>query len=259
MGLQVAGFQTSGYLIETEVYEGPLDLLLELIEKAELDITSLALAQVTDQYLEYLNHLEERDAAQVSAFLVIAAKLLQIKSEALLPRHAPREVGEEDLGESLAQQLIIYKKFKEIGKLLSGREQADLRTYLHLVTRPQLESRLDMTGISLTDLVLAAQGVFSPDDDKPLVSEVVSIPLLTIRDKIRTILAQLKNRPNFTFSDVVRNQASRVDVIVTFLALLELVKRHIVEAHQDALFTDIEFEPVSDWNENEEFELDFGA
>jgi len=81
VSFQVAGHQTEGYQVATEVYEGPLDLLLELIERAELDITTLALAQVTDQYLAYLRALQERDAAEVSAFLVIAARLVQIKSQ----------------------------------------------------------------------------------------------------------------------------------------------------------------------------------
>ena len=110
---QIAGHQTEGYKISTEVYSGPLDLLLQLIEKAELDITRLALAQVTDQYLEYMHNLEEQDAAEVSAFLVIAAKLVQIKSSALLPRSpVPSLEPEEDPGEMLARQLIIYKRFK---------------------------------------------------------------------------------------------------------------------------------------------------
>jgi len=96
VSFQVATHQAEGYTVETEVYQGPLDLLLELIERAELDITHLALAQVTDQYLAYLKQLEERNAAEVSAFLVIAARLIQIKSAALLPRPAlPSVRGDE--------------------------------------------------------------------------------------------------------------------------------------------------------------------
>jgi segregation and condensation protein A len=101
VSLQVAEHQTEGYLISTEVYEGPLDLLLQLIERAELDITRLALAQVTDQFLAYLHELKEQNAAEVSAFLVIAARLVQIKSAALLPRSPlPQAEPEEDLGEA---------------------------------------------------------------------------------------------------------------------------------------------------------------
>src|SRR5512142_586785 len=105
MNLNIASHQTAAYQVTTPVYEGPLDLLLQLIERAELDITRLALAQVTDQYLAYLRGMEDRLAEEVSAFLVIAARLLQIKSEALLPRPPVREAGEEDPGEALAQQL----------------------------------------------------------------------------------------------------------------------------------------------------------
>ena len=112
MDFQIAGHQTEGYKINTEVYSGPLDLLLQLIEKAELDITRLSLAQVTDQYLEYMHHLETQDPAEVSAFLVIAAKLVQIKSAALLPRQTiPSLQVEEDPGEALARA-PVYKKSK---------------------------------------------------------------------------------------------------------------------------------------------------
>src|SRR5512144_516146 len=111
MNLDIASHQARAYTVATPVYEGPLDLLLQLIERAELDITTLALAQVTDQYLAYLRAMEEHAAEEVSAFLVIAAKLLQIKSEALLPRPPVREVGEEDPGAALAQQLLMYKRF----------------------------------------------------------------------------------------------------------------------------------------------------
>src|SRR5512141_2372101 len=113
MVLNVAGHQTGGYTVTIPVYEGPLDLLLQLIERAELDITAVALAKVTDQYLTYI-HKMQVPADEVSAFLVVAAKLLQIKSEALLPRPPVRKEGEEDPGEALARQLRIYKRFKEL-------------------------------------------------------------------------------------------------------------------------------------------------
>ena len=105
------------YSVETPVFQGPLDLLLYLIERAELDITTLALAEVTDQFLDYLQNLPELSVEEVSSFLLVAAKLLQIKSEALLPRPVIREAGEEDPGEALARQLIEYKRYKEIAKV----------------------------------------------------------------------------------------------------------------------------------------------
>src|SRR4030042_6508037 len=124
MMFNTASHQVSNYTIATPVYEGPLDLLLQLIERAELDITKLSLAMVTDQYLEYIHQLTDLEADDVSAFLVIEAKLLQIKSEALLPRPPEREPGEEDLGRSLVDQLKLYKRFKEIGGGGDAREHA---------------------------------------------------------------------------------------------------------------------------------------
>jgi len=119
------------YQVLTDVYEGPLDLLLDLIEKAELDITSLSLAQVTDQYLDYLKRIQIQSPAEVSAFVLIAAKLIQIKSNALLP-HPPAEMiegEEEDPGIALTRQLLVYKKFKEIGNFLDERILAGIAVF----------------------------------------------------------------------------------------------------------------------------------
>ena len=103
--------ESEPYLVATPVYQGPLGLLLQLIERAELDITKLSLAHVTDQYLKYLENLPELTAEEISSFLVIAAKLIQIKSESLLPRPPTRDPGEEDPGEALAgdTQVISHK------------------------------------------------------------------------------------------------------------------------------------------------------
>src|SRR5512133_1721217 len=126
MNLQVAAHQVEGYRVNTPVYEGPLDLLLQLIERAELDITTLALAQVTDQYLAHMRKMQEADgsgqsAAEVSGFLVIAAR-----------------------------QLLTYKRFKELAAALTARETAGLRTYLR-VAQPavKVEARLDINDLTL--------------------------------------------------------------------------------------------------------------
>ena len=259
MSLQIAGYQTESYRVSTAVYEGPLDLLLELIERAELDITSLALAQVTDQYLAYLQNLKERDPASVSAFLVIAARLLQIKSAALLPRPTlpgPSE-DEEDPGEALARQLIQYRRFKQIAGWLTQREEAGLRTYLR-VAPPQfkIEAKLDLTGLTLQALVRAAHDIFLNQPSLTELSQVVTIPRITIREKIHSLLETLKTHRLIHFKDVLHSQ-NRVEIVVTFLALLELVKRHIVQAQQADLFGDIQMEAVGELEGQEENDLDF--
>ncbi|HMD90527.1 MAG TPA: segregation/condensation protein A [Anaerolineaceae bacterium] len=259
MNLQVAEHQTEGYRINTELYEGPLDLLLELIERAELDITKLALAQVTDQYLEHMNNMQDRNAAEVSAFLVIAARLVQIKSTALLPRPAvqAQTPGEEDPGEALAQLLIQYRRFKQIANWLEERHISGLHTYLRLdVPTPKIEGKLDLNGLTLTDLVQVAYEVFNNKSNLRALNTVVNIPRVTIREKIGYVMEILQRAGKSSFSKMLKNK-SRVEIVVTFLALLELVKRHIVDAQQTALFEDIQFETLGNWEEKDEGELDF--
>jgi segregation and condensation protein A len=245
-------------MVSTPVYEGPLDLLLQLIERAELDITRLALAQVTDQYLDHLRLLHDRTAEEVSAFLVIAAKLLQIKSEALLPTPPIREAGEEDPGEALALQLIAYKRYRQIAELLGQRETAGWRTYLRLAAPPKVEGTVDLTGIGLSDLVAAAQSVFTLTNGKPSLSSVVAPIRITIREKISLITRSLREKSSSTFRALLGERRTRIEIVVTFLAMLELVKRHLVRVRQDSLFGEIEMEPDENWLEDEEFELEFG-
>lgn len=250
MSLQIAAHQAEHYQVNTEVFNGPLDLLLELIERAELDITRLALAQVTDQYLEYMHRLQQHNPAEVSAFLVIAARLVQIKSAALLPRPAVIEtsITEEDPGEALARQLIIYKRFKELAGYLQQREESQLRTYLRLAPPPHPlpPARLDLSGLTLQDLVNAARSVFFNKPTLTALDRVVSMPRITIREKIQTIIHRLRTGGMTTFRSLLRPDTSRVEVVVTFLALLELVKRRIVAAQQNGLFSDIEVQPAAD-------------
>ncbi|GAP20586.1 segregation and condensation protein A [Leptolinea tardivitalis] len=234
---------SSPYRVNTPVYEGPLDLLLSLIEKAELDITRLALAQVTDQYLTYIQNLEGIRAADISEFLVIAAKLIQIKSAALLPKPPAIEVEEEDPGEALARQLIEYKKFKEASLFLSEREEKGLHTYLHIAQIPKIEPRLDLTGLTIKDLMDAARDIFAGKTNIPL-NQVVAAPKITIRERIGRILSIMREKERTSFFELVKDNSSRISVVVTFLAMLELVKRHVIEAEQSALFSDIVLEPL---------------
>src|SRR5512136_261695 len=198
MDPNLTGSKTGGYTVATPVYEGPLDLLLQLIEHAELDITALALAQVTDQFLNYIHRMQV-PADEISAFLVVAAKLLQIKSEALLPRPPIREAGEEDVGEALARQLQIYKRFKELSNWLDAREARHLRTYLRVAPPLKIEGRLDLSDITLADLMAAAEGIIAEQAEKQALGTVISAPRITIREKISLIADRLGHATNATF------------------------------------------------------------
>ena len=257
MDLNIASHQSGAYTFTIPVYEGPLDLLLRLIEHAELDITAVALAMVTDQYLTHIRSMENARPDEISAFLVIAAKLLQIKSEALLPRPPARESSEEDPAENLARQLRIYKRYKEIANMLEERDAQGMHTYLRLAPPPKIEGRLDLSEITLSDLMDAARSTYLQEAEKQSLGTVISAPRVTIRQKIAYITSILNKSKNSSFKTLTSSASSRLEVVVTFLALLELIKRYRISAHQDALFGDIEIERSEEWDANEEFELEF--
>ena len=222
-----------------ELFEGPLDLLLRLIEKQELDITKVSLALVTDQYLDYLRQSQHINPDNMADFLVVAAKLLLIKSRALLP--TPPTTGleeEEDVGDELARQLLEYKRLKELAEQLKDRDEQGLRAYLRVGTAPDLERQLDMTGVTLDDLLVAAREALSLLPTKP-VDNVVRPFAITITDRVRHIEALLARRGRFSFQRMLRKATSRAEIIVTFLALLELIKRRRARAEQDKLFGEI--------------------
>jgi segregation and condensation protein A len=246
------------YTVITPVFEGPLDLLLLLIEKAELDITKLSLAIVTDQFLEHLKHLTDNSINNVSSFLVIASRLIQIKSEAILPRPPLREPGEIDPGEALALQLITYKRFKEIANILAVRQSQDLRSYPRLASVPRIEVSFDLEGLNIEDLFLVAQYVLLKEDTESFLGMVVSAPKITIRERIKVIAEYIKLHHNGKFDDLFTGKKFRLEVVVTFIALLELVKRRMILAHQDGIFGQIEFAPAEIWSDELGFDLEFG-
>ncbi|MGH2581609.1 MAG: segregation and condensation protein A [Anaerolineales bacterium] len=245
------------YTVETEVYQGPLDLLLQLIERAELDITKLALAQVTDQFIVYMRELKDAVAERVSEFLVVATRLMQIKSEALLPRPVVRQPDEEDPGDALMQQLLLYKRFKEAAKFLLQRYESGLRGHLRLAPPPRVEGRLDLTGLTADDIYHAAMKVFSRQDLRAPLGTVVTPPKVTIRRKIALIVKALREKAKVNFRDLIEGERVRLHIVVTFLAMLELVRRHRVAAKQESLFGEIELERDEKWDEDLDFELEF--
>jgi segregation and condensation protein A len=258
MSMQVAGHQTEGYQINTPVYTGPLDLLLGLIEHAELDITTLALAQVTDQYLDYLELIADRDPAEVSAFLVIAARLVQIKSAALLPRPQIIEATEElDDAEALARQLILYRRFRQLAAVLEQRQASGQSTYLRIaIPFAHLDSHLDMAGLTLADLVRAGSQVMGQKTSLPALDQVVNMSRITIRERIRLIVEALKVYGSTTFTGVLTNR-SRLEIVVTFLAMLELIKRNAIQVDQSALFGEINLSAIGALDDNPNEEIEF--
>lgn len=229
------------YQVKLAVFEGPLDLLLHLIEREELDITRVSLAQVTDQYLEYLSLLEEINAEILADFLVIAAKLLLIKSEMLLPRppKVPGEEEEENVGDELARQLIEYKKFKEAALELRQREEMGLRAYVRVAPLPKLDRPLELGDVSLADLVEAVQRALDVRPSLPSVSGVVTPFTITVAEKMAFIEEILERQRQVSFNHLLAQAASRLEIIVTLMAVLELIKLKGIEVQQECLFGEI--------------------
>ena len=253
----ILSHQLGNYKVEIPVYQGPLDLLLSLIEHAELDVTAVSLASVTDQYLVYLRGLDEMLPDEISSFLVIAAKLLQIKSEALLPRPPEREVGEEDPGIALVEQLKLYKRYKEIALWIEERQENNLRTFLRVAPPPKVAPKLDLSNLTLEGLLNAAERAFAKETDKEPLATMITPPRVTIREKIDFITKTMKHIHKMTFSGLITDKATRVEIVVTFLAMLELIKRYHISAVQNELFGEIEFEKMGEWKDDEEIEIEF--
>jgi len=246
------GVEERPYKVKLPIFEGPLDLLLHLIKREELDITKVSLAQVTDQYLEYIGLLEELTVEVLADFLLVAAKLLLIKSEALLPRppSAPGE-EEEDVGDALARQLIEYKKFKEAALGLRQREETGLRAYVRVAPPPKLkrpfgrkqndaqDRPLDLEDVSLADLVEAVQRALDARPALPSVSEVVTPFTVTVAEKMVLIKNKLKRHKRVSFNRLLDQAASRAEIIVTLMAVLELIKLKGIVVQQERLFGEI--------------------
>jgi segregation and condensation protein A len=234
----------SKYHVSLPIFEGPLDLLLNLIEREELDITRISLAQVADQYLSYLEQVEETRPDQLADFLVIAAKLVLIKSEAILPRPSrPAAESEQDIGDELAEQLRQYKQFKAAAKKLQTRTDQGLRTFVRLAPPPKINPQPDLSGITISDLIKAIQEALKLKPEDPPVDEVVSRRKITVREQMDLIRFNLQYKKQLIFQEILVQATSRVEIAITLLAVLELVKRRTIIVYQEHLFGKIVIEP----------------
>lgn len=234
------------YQVDLPVFAGPLDLLLHLIEQNELDITSISLLAVTDQYLGFVEHLDENKIDHLVDFLVIGARLLLIKSRALLPQPKASLMFEdlEDPAEMLARQLREYKLYKDAGSWLADRRERGLRTYLRIAPTPQLDSQLDLAGITADSLHAALRDAF----DRTRVREdslslATSERRFTIEGQIKRLQSEITSNTQIQFSALLSSNVSVAEISVTLLAVLELIKRQEIIVRQQVMFGPIEILP----------------
>lgn len=232
----------SAYQIEVPAFAGPLDLLLHLIDRQELDITSISLMQVTGQYLQQVEQMKGNRVEQLIDFIVIGARLAQIKSRALLPQIPVEreEEVEEDPAEALIQQLKQYRRFKQAATWLQERQEAGLRTYLRVAPPPKLEGRLDLSGVTAGTLLTAVRAILARAENMEDSVAIVKPRHLTIEDQIKRIRHQLTRQPCFFFQDILSQHPDQVELSVTLLAILELIKRRELVATQTEMFGPIE-------------------
>ena len=229
------------YTVTLPVFQGPLDLLLHLIEERELDITKVSLAAVTDQFLDYISRLEQIEPEKLADFLVIAAKLLLIKSRMLLPQPPAEpddEEDEEDVGDELVRRLIEYRRFKSAAQELRFREEKGLRAYARLLPAPHPEGTFTLEGVTL-DALLEAVREAMVSRPASSVDEVVAPFHISLPEKIAQMEDLLRQHRSFSLNRAFEQATSRMEIIVIFLALLQLMKRRQVHVEQTELFGEI--------------------
>ena len=236
----------SDYKVKLEVFEGPLDLLLYLIKRDEIDIYDISLERITRQYLEYLQAFKELKIDLAGEFVVMAANLIYLKSRSLLPldQQPPEEDAEEDDPRwDLIRQLIEYKKFKEAAEQLHARAVQQEKIF----TRdggPIVEASLRLAEVGIFQLIHAFQNVIKRVEARENLGEIFG-ERFTVSEKIDIILQRVADGASLRFSDLFSDIAVRVEVVVTFLALLELIRLKQVSVIQRDLFGEIEIAAVT--------------
>jgi len=267
--------QPSHYVVHLPVFEGPLDLLLHLIEKRQMEITTISLVAVTDQYLNYIQQWQQPDSIPLSnmaAFISIAARLLYIKSQSLLPSVSKEELTSEmenaaAIAEELRTHLLEYKLAKEIAGYLRVREESGLQTYGRSGLLAGIEVQLawmppTLLGLHVDSLATAFQRLLELQAKEEANSGILIPPArVRVSERIAGIVELLRSHSNIYLSDVLENERSRIVIIVTFLAVLELWKRERIRVSQTTLFDPILLERGERWSEDEqvsEEELEYG-
>jgi segregation and condensation protein A len=236
----------SSFALQLDVFEGPLDLLLHLIDREEMDITAVSLVQVTDQYLAYIRASDQLDARALAEFIAIGARLLLMKSRALLPRPRLDEEGEEDVGDDLVRRLLEYRRFKEVAAGLREIEEEGRRAYPRQAPPTGIPLPTGLDGVTLELLMRVFRDVLARTaDEEPLEQGEVERHEVTVEQKTAELSQKLERDKRISFRSFISACHSRMEVIVSFFAVLELIKAIKLEAVQDGSFGDIQLVAVT--------------
>ena len=242
--------------IKINVFEGPLDLLLHLIEKNKIDIYDIPIVEITDQYMEYIHGMETEDLGTMSEFLVMAATLLDIKCKMLLPRQVNEEGEEEDPREELVQKLLEYKMYKYMSYELKDKMDGAAGVFFKKPTIPDevmkyrepVDPQALLASLTLEKLNQIYKSILKKQESKidPIRSKFGTIEKeeVSLPEKMEEIENYAREHKTFCFSRLLKKQASKVQVIVTFLAILELMKIGAIRISQKQIFDEIEIESL---------------
>lgn len=239
--------ESADYKVNLDIFEGPLDLLLYLIKKDEVDIYDISMERVTSQYLDFIETFKLLNINLASEFISMAANLMYIKSRTLLPKREqpPEEDADEDNPRwELIRQLIEYKKFKDVAGFLHQREIEQEDVFVappQEVKDPQADTPVPLAEVSIFDLIRAFQNVLKRFDETQDLGDIID-DQFTVNDKIEFLLDKLPLGQSLTLQSLFHEATTKVEVIVTFLALLELMKMNQFRAKQTGLLGEIEIE-----------------
>jgi len=228
---------TSAYSVKLDVFEGPLDLLLFLIKRDEIDIYDIPIAHITKQYLEYIELMKVLNLEVAGEFIVMAATLIRIKARMLLPRTVDEE-EEEDPREELVQALLEYRKYKEAAQILKGKEEEQShwfpRTDPDLSGLPKEEILVEA---SLYDLMSAFKRIL--DSQPKETFHTINYPRVTIEERIEYVLSCLAQKDGVVFTELFSDSPIKLVMVVTFMAILELIRLQKIYIRQTKHFSEI--------------------
>jgi len=232
------------YKVKFEVFEGPLDLLLYLIKKEEVDIYEVNLTKLATEFIAYIEVMRMLDLDIAGEFLVMASTLMYIKSKELLPvdrQVIAEEEEEEDPRWELIRQLVEYKKFKDAAVQLQNLETLQESVFPRLPVKPEfdLESKSACSPVSIFELINAVSSILKRINQREDLRDIFE-DKWTVSEKIESLLQKLNHRPNLRFSELFQSATSRTEVVVTFLALLELIRLKQLLVSQSETFGEIE-------------------
>ena len=235
--------ERSKYEIKIENFEGPLDLLVHLIDKNKMDIYDIKISEITEQYIDYLRKMEDMNLVVASEFAIMASTLLYLKSKKLLPKHEENE--EELTEEELIRRIIEYKKYKEISSSLKSNYEINSKRYFGFAEKLQLPKQEIDVKYEPSIIVEKYKELLYRNEEKANVNarnieKIALVDTYTVHDKVKEMFRELLHKPSFIFNKIYTlNKCNKQEVVTAFSGLLELSRRSKVITEQDELFGDI--------------------